>query len=164
MNRSKCIKSNLFALLGMLVLTFADQFTKYLAVLHLKGTQGISLIPGVFRLFYLENTGAAFGALRGKQFLLILISIVAFGLFVYFYERYAFTKRFRPLRICLTVLAAGALGNMIDRIFHRYVIDFFYFELIDFPVFNVADCYVCVSMVVLAILLLFYYKEEELKK
>lgn len=164
MNRSKCIKSNIFALVTLLILIFADQFTKYLAVLHLKGTTGISLIPGVFRLYYLENTGAAFGVLREKQFLLIPISIIAVGLFIYFYEHYAFTKRFRPLRACLTILAAGALGNMIDRIFHRYVIDFFYFELIDFPVFNVADCYVCVAMVFLVILLLFYYKEEDFKK
>ncbi len=164
MNRSKCIKSNLFALLALCILTFTDQFTKRLAVLHLKGNDGISLIPGVFRLYYLENTGAAFGALRGKLFLLIPISIIALGLFFYFYERYAFTRRFRPLRACLTVLAAGALGNMIDRIFHHYVIDFFCFELIDFPVFNVADCYVCVAMAVLIILLLFYYKEEDFKR
>lgn len=164
MNRATCLKSNLIALFTLLLLTFADQYTKHLAALHLKGNSGITLIPDVFRLYYLENRGAAFGAMQGKLFLLIPISIIAFGLFIFFYERYPFTKRLRPLRACLVVLAAGALGNMIDRIFHRYVIDFFYFELIDFPVFNVADCYVCVSMAVLAILLLFYYKEEDFKQ
>lgn len=164
MNRTKRIKSNLIALLALILLTFADQLTKHLAVLHLKGTTGIPIISGVFRLYYLENTGAAFGALRGMQFLLIPVSILAFVLFIFFYERFAFTKKFRLFRVCLTVLAAGALGNMIDRIFHHYVIDFFYFELIDFPVFNVADCYVCVSMAALAVLLLFYYKEEDFKR
>ena len=164
MNREKCIKSNLIALLALIFLTFADQLTKHLAALHLKGNTGIPIISGIFRLYYLENTGAAFGALRGMQFLLIPISILALGLFIFFYERFAFTKKFRLFRVCLTVLAAGALGNMIDRIFHHYVIDFLYFELIDFPVFNVADCYVCVSMAVLAVLLLFYYKEEDFKR
>ena len=98
MNCAKSIKSNLIALLALILLTAADQLTKHLATLHLKGNTGIPIISGVFRLYYLENTGAAFGALRGKQFLLILISILAFGLFIFFYERYAFTKKFR-LRI-----------------------------------------------------------------
>lgn len=164
MNRTKCIKSNLIALLMLILLTFTDQFTKYLAALHLKGNAGISLIPNVFRLYYLENKGAAFGMLQGKLFILLPVSVIALGLFIFFYNHYPFTKRMRLFRICLAVLAAGALGNLIDRIFHRYVIDFFYFELIDFPVFNVADCYVCVAMAVLAFLLLFYYKEEDFKR
>lgn len=162
--RRTCIRSNLIALLTLVLLTIADQFTKHLAALYLKGTSGISLIPDVFRLYYLENRGAAFGAMQGKLFLLIPISIIAFGLFIFFYERYPFTKKLRPFRACLIVLSAGALGNMIDRIFHHYVIDFFYFELIDFPIFNVADCYVCISMAILAVLLLFYYKEEDFKR
>ncbi len=163
-NGKICIKSNLIALLALILLTITDQFTKYLAALNLKGTTGIVLIPNVFRLYYLENRGAAFGTMQGKFFLLIPISLIALGLFIFFYERFPFTKKLRLFRICLAVLASGALGNMIDRIFRQYVIDFFYFELIDFPVFNVADCYVCVSMAVLAILLLFYYKEEDFKR
>ena len=58
-------------------------------------------------------------------------------------------------------IIAGALGNLIDRVFLHYVIDFLYFELINFPVFNVADCYITVSMFVLAFLMIFYYKEED---
>ena len=70
-------------------------------------------------------------------------------------------------KIVLTVavavlLAAGALGNLIDRMRYSYVVDFLYFKLIDFPVFNVADCYVTVGAVLLAVLILFVYKEEEL--
>ena len=62
------------------------------------------------------------------------------------------------------MICSGALGNFIDRIAHRYVVDFFYFELIDFPVFNVADIYVTVSAVLLILLILFYYKEDELSQ
>ena len=67
-----------------------------------------------------------------------------------------------PLRICSILLIAGAVGNLIDRVRLNYVIDFFYFKLIDFPIFNVADIYVSVGTAVLIILILFYYKEEEL--
>ena len=62
----------------------------------------------------------------------------------------------------LSLIAAGAIGNMIDRIRFDYVVDFIYFVLINFPIFNVADIYVTVSTVILVILLLFVYKEEDL--
>lgn len=66
------------------------------------------------------------------------------------------------MRCVVVFIAAGAVGNMIDRLFYGYVIDFFYFSLIDFPIFNVADCYVVVAAFFAAILVGFYYKEEEL--
>lgn len=64
------------------------------------------------------------------------------------------------LRICSILLIAGAVGNLIDRVRLNYVIDFFYFKLIDFPIFNVADCYVVVACIIFAFLILFYYKED----
>ena len=72
--------------------------------------------------------------------------------------------RFLPLQVCGVLVFAGAWGNCIDRLSHGYVIDFFYFILIDFPIFNVADIYVTVAAFVLVILLLFYYKEEDLDR
>lgn len=74
------------------------------------------------------------------------------------------TKHFLPLRICAVFILAGAFGNMIDRVIRHYVVDFFYFSLIDFPIFNVADIYVTFSAFGLIILLLFYYKEEDLEQ
>ena len=70
-------------------------------------------------------------------------------------------SRYFWLRFCAVLVCAGAIGNMIDRIRLNYVIDFFYFSLIDFPIFNVADCYVVVACVLFAILVLFYYKDED---
>ena len=72
------------------------------------------------------------------------------------------TKKYAPLRICAIFILAGGLGNFIDRVRLNYVVDFFYFELIDFPIFNVADIYVTVTMFVLLYLIFFYYKEEDL--
>ena len=79
------------------------------------------------------------------------------------YFKLPVTKRFHLLRFCIVLLAAGALGNLIDRLMNHYVIDFIYFRLIDFPVFNVADCFVCISAVLILYCLLFRYKDEELK-
>ena len=60
------------------------------------------------------------------------------------------------------LICSGAIGNMIDRVSRGYVVDFFYFKLINFPIFNVADCYVTVAAFLLIVLIFFYYKEEEL--
>ena len=73
-------------------------------------------------------------------------------------------RHFLPLRVCAVMLAGGAIGNVIDRLYLGYVVDFFYFKLIDFPVFNVADIFVTVSMFLLIFLILFFYKEDDLDK
>ena len=140
---------------------FLDQFTKYLAANHLK-EQSIPIIEGVFRLQYLENRGAAFGLLQNQQLFFLLVGIITLVLIAYLYVRIPHTKRFLPLRICMVSIVAGAVGNTIDRIRLEYVIDFLYFELIDFPIFNVADIYATVATFGLIILFLFYYKEEDL--
>ena len=67
------------------------------------------------------------------------------------------------MRICMLLILSGALGNLIDRVSNRYVVDFIYFVPIDFPKFNVADIYITVGVAILAVLLFFYYKEEELE-
>lgn len=140
-----------------------DQYTKYLAVINLKEAP-ISIIDGVFELRYLENRGAAFGILQNKQWFFLIIGFLLLATAIVLFVRLPHTKRVMPLRICMIFITSGAIGNMIDRIRLNYVIDFLYFELIDFPIFNVADIYVSVSTFVLAALLLFYYKDEELDK
>ncbi|MBR4965718.1 MAG: signal peptidase II, partial [Lachnospiraceae bacterium] len=87
--------------------------------------------------------------------------------FAYFYFRTPFTKRFVPIRIAELLLAGGAIGNLIDRMFRGEalfkgnVVDMFYIKLIDFPVFNVADSYITIACVLLVVLVLFYYKDDE---
>ena len=71
-------------------------------------------------------------------------------------------KRYKFAQIVLTVLLSGAFGNLIDRCINGYVIDYFYFKLIDFPIFNVADCYVTISVAIILIMILFVFKEDEL--
>ena len=147
----------------IIILILADQLTKLWALAELRGSEGISVITGIFELQYLENRGAAFGILQNHQVLFLLITVLAAVLLTYIYARIPDDKKYIPLRICYVLLMAGAFGNMIDRAFRGYVVDFFYFNLIDFPIFNVADIYVTVTMVLLMGLILFYYKEEDLE-
>ena len=155
-------KYNLIGILAAIVLIALDQWTKHLAVLRLKGQSPIVLWDGVFELHYLENRGAAFGILQGQKAVFLVCTLLILILIVFFYNPLPAGKRFFMMRLVAVFLAAGAVGNLIDRMRYSYVVDFLYFKLIDFPVFNVADCYVTVGAVLLAVLILFVYKEEEL--
>lgn len=151
------------ALAAVIILILLDQFTKHLAVQHLLPLQGGKvLIPGVFRLLYLENRGSAFGILQNKQTFFIIFTIIVLIAILIVYSRIPKTARMLFLRIDLILIFAGAIGNFIDRIRQGFVVDFLYFELIDFPIFNVADIYVTTGCFLLILLLLFYYKDDEL--
>ena len=150
------------ALLLCVLLIAADQATKLLAVARLKDQAPFVLLPGVLELRYLENRGAAFGILQGQKIFLVLFTGLLSALIIYFYFRVPEGKRHLPVRIFLIMLFSGAIGNFIDRCRLDYVIDFIYFKLIDFPIFNVADCYVTIAVILFAIAILFAYKEEEM--
>ena len=146
----------------MAALVFFDRYTKMLAVNNLKDKEPVSLIPEVFELRYLENRGAAFGMLQDMRTLFIVVGAIFIAIVFYLLIRVPATAKYRLLRICLVMTGAGAIGNLYDRITLNYVIDFLYFILIDFPIFNVADIYVTVSAAMLVILFLFIYKDEDL--
>ena len=160
-------KSVIFAVISFAILVAADQITKWMAVLHLKNQPAKVLINNVFELYYLENRGAAFGIFQGKRFAFLIITVVILLVLAYCFWNIPYTAKYTSLRCIIVLIGAGAVGNFIDRMSNGYVVDFFYFEWIDFPifnvpVFNVADIYVTLSAVFLAILLLFKYKEEDL--
>ena len=146
---------------SILLLTLFDRWTKIMAVSHLKGAPPVVLIKGVLELRYLENHGAAFGMLQNRQVFFWILTMIFFCFALYFFFKVPKTTRYLPLDISIAILTAGAAGNFIDRITLKYVIDYIYFSLIDFPVFNVADIYVSAGVAVLIILVLFFYKEEE---
>lgn len=141
-----------------------DQYTKYLAVTYLKDAPPLVWIEDVFQLTYIENRGMAFGLLQNQLIFFICSTGLVFVFILWIYGKIPSETRFLPLRICCMFILAGAVGNFIDRVCLGYVVDFFYFELIDFPVFNVADIFVTASFAILLILVLFYYKDEELER
>ena len=146
-------------LIALLVLL--DQATKLAAVSALKDGGPFVLIPGVFQLQYLENRGAAFGLLQNARIFFLAVTLIALAAVIYVLVRLPLKRRYIVLRFLMVLIAAGAVGNMIDRVFLGYVRDFLYFSLIDFPIFNVADIYVTCATILLILLLLFYYKEED---
>ncbi len=130
--------------------------------MHLSGQDPIILIENVFQLRYLENRGAAFGIMQGRAVVFVIVTIAVLALIVYLYARIPFKVRYRILRILMVFIAAGAVGNFINRVSQNYVVDFFYFNLINFPIFNVADIYVTISVIVLILILIFWLKEDDL--
>ena len=154
------------------VLTVFDQITKFMAVDKLKNNKPFVIWDGVFELSYVENRGAAFGMQEGKiaMFVVItaiLVPVLIFGIYkidnLIRAKGDSINKRaFYLLQIDLTLLIAGAIGNLIDRLANGYVIDFLYFKLIDFPVFNIADCYVTVSTIVLMLICCIMLNDKEL--
>lgn len=144
------------------VLVGLDQWIKVLAIQHLKGTAGIPIIEGIFELQYTENPGAAFGMLAGKQWFFILITIFIVAVILYYYFKVLKDPRFNWLKFTLILITSGAIGNFIDRTFRpgNKVIDYLYFKLIDFPIFNLADCFVVVGTALFALLLFTKYKQD----
>ncbi|MBR5712544.1 MAG: signal peptidase II [Lachnospiraceae bacterium] len=145
-----------------IILVLIDQLTKLWAIDRLKNGSHIRVIGENVTLRYVENRGAAWGVLSGKlDILTILIVLLVIGVMIVL-ARVPSTKRFRPLLICLLCIVSGAFGNLFDRIRLGYVVDFISFDVIHFPVFNVADIGITCSVILLAILMLFVYSEEEL--
>lgn len=162
MKQNLTLKKIGIAIISFVLMILFDQWTKSLAVKNLMDQEPFVIIPKVFQLRYLENRGAAFGMMQGQQTFFVISAFIAVLAILYIYFKLPWKKRYHPLRIVGICIGAGAVGNLIDRVMLGYVVDFFYFELIDFPIFNVADIYVTCATIILALLILFYYKEDEL--
>ena len=142
----------------------ADQITKYLTVANIALWADVPFIPGLLQLTYVQNTGAAFSSFEGQQWLFALVFLV-FTVMVF----YEYSKKSMPFttleRWCIFAIYGGGLGNMIDRIRLGYVVDMIETTFIEFPVFNVADCFItCGCIALMAHLILFnkeFWKEEK---
>lgn len=132
-----------------------DQLVKFWAVQTLMGKPPIVLIPSIFQLTYVENRGAAFSFLEDQIWFFVLTTVcVLAAIFYAFYKNMILTK---IGKWSLIFVAGGAIGNLIDRILHGYVVDMFYFELIDFPVFNVADIFIVIGGILFAYYVVMQY-------
>jgi signal peptidase II len=145
------------------LLIVADQYTKALAVVMLKDKPAIPIISGILEFNYLENRGAAFGMMQNQKIFFIFVAVIILGCIIYMLVKAPAQKKYMILHILLVFIAAGAIGNMIDRLSLNYVVDFIYIKAINFPIFNVADIYVTVSTILLAIVLIFVYKDDDLR-
>ena len=156
----------LFMVLFAAGIVAADQITKALVLNYIPLYEQITVLPGVVGLTYVRNYGAAFSSFQGMQWLFALIFLVFTVLVVWEYRKKAmpFTK-FE--RWCIVAIYGGGLGNMIDRLRLGYVVDMIETQFIEFPVFNVADCFITCGCIALIAHLIFFNKEfwkEEKKK
>ncbi len=140
-----------------------DQIVKALSAAWLPTLAGhtFPLIEGVFSLSYVENVGAAFGMLKNMRVLFLIMTVLACGAILYILIRER-GKMHALMRISLVLILAGAIGNFIDRAVLGYVRDMFYFQLINFAVFNVADAAITVGAVVMILDILFFKGKDYL--
>ena len=145
-----------YALFSLFVVA-ADQFAKYLTVAYIPLHADIPFLPGLLQLTYVQNTGAAFSTFEGQQWLFALIFLVFTGMVLY--EYFKKPMRFTKLeRFCIAAIYGGGLANMLDRVRLGYVVDMIETTFMDFPVFNVADCFITCGCVVLMVHLVLWNK------
>ena len=153
---------SIIPIIGVLILILLDKGTKLWALANLKPIHNMTLVEGFMDLTFVENRGVAFGMFSGQRwFILLLTGIIAAGL-IWFYVTMPKKKEYFPLRVSLVLVLSGAVGNIIDRLFRGYVVDFFEFTFFEWPVFNVADIYVVVGVILLALMIIFVVKDEDL--
>ena len=148
----------IFMLLVITGVVVADQLSKLWIVNNLPLYARMDALPGVFHLTYVQNTGAAFSSFQGMQWLFLVIFILFTVAVVW-----EFSKKRLPFttfdRWCIALVYAGGLGNMIDRIRLGYVVDMIAVDFINFPVFNVADCFITCGCIALLVHLIFFVRD-----
>lgn len=180
--------SFIFIIIAILILI--DQFIKYVVDANLNLYEYHPVLGDVFGIEYCRNEGIAWGMFSGKINFITIFTLVIIVLMIYFivhielYISYInnkniegnnnsdnvkeiedLSKRIKIIKIfqyTISVIVAGAIGNLIDRIARKYVIDFLYAKVINFPIFNIADIYVTVAMVLLFVLVLVLLDEKDI--
>ena len=148
----------ILGLLIVLVLVLSDQISKQAAVEHLKNSADLILIPGVLQFHYLENTGAAFGLLGDYTLILSIITAVCVVVVLaamIFYQKHSFFSRAAGI-----LIVGGGIGNLIDRFWHGYVIDYISVSFFP-PVFNLADCFVVIGVILFLIHFFFFTNKDK---
>ena len=145
------------------LLVAIDQFIKLLVIEHLEPIGSLTLIDGFVQLNYAENTGAAFGSFTGKTSLLSIFTfvIIIAGIIYLMVKK----RKVDVEYVCIALIIAGGLGNLVDRVFRGFVVDYIEPLFVDFAIFNFADILVTCSCIVLAIWLFYdMYKEAKREK
>ncbi len=135
-----------------------DQLSKFWVVENIALFEKVPVLDGIFHLTYVQNTGAAFSSFQGMRWLFLLIFVLFTAAVIW-----EFSKKRMPFttfeRWCVAAVFAGGLGNMIDRLRLGYVVDMIAVEFIEFPVFNVADCFITCGCILLMLHLVIFNRE-----
>ena len=151
-------------IIGLLIVA-ADQIIKYLVTAYLQPVGSITVIDNLFSLTYVENRGVAFGMFSGMRWIFIALTVVIMALVIF----YMFKKRpeSKLFYVCVPLIIGGGIGNLIDRVFYGYVIDYLSVSFFP-PVCNFADYCITVGTVLLVVYILFFTdtlkSEKKVKK
>lgn len=140
----------------IVVLIALDQWVKFEIVKNIQLGGVKPFIPKILSLTYLRNTGAAFSILENQQWLFAVITLVVIGAAIWYLSKHI--KGSIWLLSSLSLIIAGGIGNFIDRMRQGYVVDMFQLDFINFAIFNVADSYLTIGVMVLVVMML---KEED---
>lgn len=130
-----------------MILIGLDQLSKYLTVQEIALGEVVSLVPNVLSLTYIRNSGAAWSILEDQMILFYVITVVVVGALIYFLHTEG--KRSPIASTGIAFIMGGAIGNFIDRLHLKYVIDMIRLEFINFPIFNVADMALTIGVIIL---------------
>lgn len=136
-----------------ILLAGVDQLIKYLVVVNLKPISSVAVIPGLFSLTYVENRGAAFGMLSNARWIFILFTIIIIVLMIFALFKYRVKSKL--FNIAVILIVGGGIGNLIDRIFYGFVVDYLSVSFFP-PVCNFADYCITVGAALMVIYLLFF--------
>lgn len=120
-----------------------DQISKVLITSAFSPGQGTIVIKGILDFLYVRNEGAAFGMLQGAGWFFIIVTVAAISAAIIYIVKAKPSSKLE--RMALAFISGGAIGNFIDRVALGYVRDFIAVSFINFPVFNIADCFVCIG-------------------
>ncbi len=139
----------------MVAVVLSDQLLKFYIQQNVPLNVSYEVIPGVLSIGYVRNFGAAWSMWLGQRWLLSIISLVALVIFGYYFKKLHHNWGYG---LGFSLLIGGTLGNLLDRLFSGYVVDMFELDLINFPVFNIADCALTLGVIVILITML---KDDE---
>lgn len=153
-------KKNLSVIMLGILIVIIDRITKLLLI-----NKEITIIPNLLNFTYIENNGVAFGIASNNTILIVLLNVIILAIIIKFLKE-KFSKTNYIIILSLIMILAGGVGNLIDRIAMGYVIDFIDINILDFPVFNIADISITVGVIMIMIILIssLFEKENNIEK
>lgn len=152
------MKKQYYYLIAIAIIVI-DQFTKYLVSTYMEVGESFTLIPGVLDITSHRNSGAAWGVMEGRMLFFYVMTIACCVFMIYYIQKYSEVSML--FGISMALMLGGSIGNFIDRVRFEYVVDFFQFTFIDFPIFNVADIALTFGTGLVIIFILFDKKSKE---
>lgn len=147
--------------LVMIAIVAIDQAVKYIIAANFSAGESVPVILNIFHITYVQNRGAAFSTFMGQRMMLIGLPVVLIAALAFYYYRYGKEEHW-TLRLAISLIIAGGIGNLIDRVFRGFVVDMF--DFIVWPVFNVADIAVCIGCGALVLYVILFDKNEKREK